>query len=212
MEPAAYEAWYQTPRGEWIARREFALLMALLKPLPSSTLLDVGTGTGHFARRFAEADVRVIGLDPDSAMLDHARSLGGGVDYIQGDALALPYPNGSFDYCTAITSLCFVADPKQAVAEMWRVSRRGIALGLLNRRSLLYRAKAGRGGYVGARWDDPGAVRRWVQDLPDLHRLKIRTALFVPDESHAAKLVEHLLPSTLPWGGFLVVHLTKIGD
>jgi hypothetical protein len=42
-DPAAYEAWYHTPRGAWIGGLESALLLRLLQPHPGQTLLDVGS-------------------------------------------------------------------------------------------------------------------------------------------------------------------------
>ncbi|HYA37453.1 MAG TPA: class I SAM-dependent methyltransferase, partial [Candidatus Methylomirabilis sp.] len=114
MDPNEYEAWYQTARGTWIAEREFDLMMRLLAPPADSTLLDVGCGTGHFSRRFATG-LRVAGIDPDPAMLDFARRLGGGVDYLRGSATALPVADGTYDFVTAVTSLCFIADAPGAL-------------------------------------------------------------------------------------------------
>ncbi len=209
MEPAAYEAWYQTPRGAWIAEREFRLCMGLLRPAAGASLLDVGTGTGHFARRFSRAGLRVTGLDPDLRALAFARSRGEGVGYLAGDGQALPFADGSFEYCTAITSLCFVPGAPSALAEMWRVSRRGVLLGLLNRRSLLFRQKAGRVAYRGARWDDHAAVREWAHGLPGLAACRSATAIFFPGGSIWSRWSESLLPARLPWGGFLAVYLSK---
>ena len=50
--PEHYEGWYHTPRGAWIAEVEFRLPVAMLHPRPANPL-DVGCGTGYFARRFA---------------------------------------------------------------------------------------------------------------------------------------------------------------
>lgn len=44
-DPAAYEAWYHTPRGHWIGDLEFILLQNLLRPEADASLLDVGCGT-----------------------------------------------------------------------------------------------------------------------------------------------------------------------
>lgn len=153
LNPSEYETWYETARGRWIADHEFGLMMQLLDWPTDATLLDVGCGTGHFSRRFAAAGLRLTALDPDPAMLDYARGLGGGVDYLRGTATALPLPDGAYDFVTAVTSLCFIADAPGALQEMWRVARCAVSLGLLNRRSLLYRQKHGRGAYRGARWD-----------------------------------------------------------
>ena len=209
MNPSEYEAWYETARGSWIAGHEFGLMMRLLAPPAGDTLLDVGCGTGHFSRRFAAAGLRVTGLDPDPAMLDHAHSRGGGVEYLRGTVTALPLPDGTYDYVTAVTSLCFIADAPHALREMWRVARRAVLLGLLNRRSLLYRQKRGRGAYRGARWDAPAEARRWARQLEPAPRVTIRSAIFLPDGGTFARAVEAVLPGTLPWGAFLAVVLRK---
>jgi SAM-dependent methyltransferase len=209
MSPGEYEAWYQTARGSWIAGREFDLMRRLLDAPAGATLLDVGCGTGHFSRRFAAAGLRVAGLDPDPAMLGHARGLGGGVSYLPGTGTALPFGDNAYDYVTAVTSLCFIADPEQALREMWRVARRAVLLGLLNRRSLLYRQKRGHDAYRGARWDKPADVRRWARQLEPAPRVMLRSAIFMPGGGAFARAAEAVLPGALPWGAFLAVVLRK---
>jgi SAM-dependent methyltransferase len=209
MNPREYEAWYDTARGSWIAGREFDLMMRLMKPPAGATLLDVGCGTGHFSRRFTTAGLRVTGLDPDPAMLDYARGLGGGVSYLPGTGTALPFDDNAYDHVTAVTSLCFIADAPGAMREMWRVARHAVVLGLLNRHSLLYRQKHGRGAYRGARWDTVVEVRRWAQSLEPAPRITPRSAIFLPSGSMIAHVAETVLPSVLPWGGFLAVLLRK---
>ncbi len=209
MNPGDYEAWYETARGSWIAGREFDLMMRLLEPPDSAMLLDVGCGTGHFSRRFAAAGLRVTGLDPDPAMLGHARGLGGGVSYLLGTGTGLSFGDNAYDYVTAVTSLCFIADPERALREMWRVARRAVLLGLLNRRSLLYRRKRDRGAYRGARWDTPAEVGRWARQLEPAPRITVRSAIFLPGGGTFARAAEAVLPGVLPWGGFLAVLLCQ---
>jgi len=210
IEPAAYEAWYHTRRGRRIGKQEFGLLWRLLQPAPGSSLLDVGCGTGYFSRRFAAAGLQVTGVDPDPAMLGFARQRDAGVHYVEAGAEALPFADRSFDYCSAITSLCFVAQPQAALQEMWRVARHGVVLGLLNRYSLLYWQKRSSPGYAGARWDAWREVRRWTQILaPAPVRIRHATTVFVPGDTRWACRMEQLLPSRLPWGGLLAVALFK---
>ncbi len=206
--PEQYNAWYHTRRGHWIAEREFALIMRLLAPRAGATLLDVGTGTGHFARRLAACGFAVTGIDLDGAALTYAHTKGANIAYVQGDAQRLPFVDGHFDYCTAITSLCFVTDPAAAVTEMWRVARCGIVLGLLHRHSLLYRKKAGRGAYASARWDDMTTVKGWLQ------RIMPATwcagyAVFLPGAGLMARLIEPLVPASWPTGAFLAVTVRR---
>ncbi len=208
--PEQYDAWYHTRRGHWIAKREFALLTRLLAPKAHATLLDVGTGTGHFARRFADIGFDVTALDPDRAALVHAAAASPDVRFVRGLAQALPFAGLRFDYCAAITSLCFMPDPAAAVAEMWRVARCGIVLGLLHRHSLLYRQKAGRGAYAGARWDDETTIKGLISGLtPPPARVRTGYAVFLPGAGPMARLMEPLLPASWPHGAFLAVALLR---
>jgi SAM-dependent methyltransferase len=125
-DPAAYEAWYHSPRGRWIGDREFDLLQGLLKTGRGDTLLDVGCGTGHFSRRFARRGLSVTGMDSDSGALEFARSGGNGVRYVEGDARDLPFPDTVFDYTIAVTSLGFIEDPAKALRILPRTSRSGL--------------------------------------------------------------------------------------
>jgi SAM-dependent methyltransferase len=203
-DPAAYDAWYETDRGRWIAGIELRLLKRLLAPRSGSNLLDVGCGTGHFTRGFGELGLDVTGLDNDLSALQFARGRSS-ARFVGGDARQLPFADRSFDHCIAVTSLCFVDDPARAVAEMWRVARHGIALGLLHRNSLLHRRKAGRGAYRGARWDRCGDARRWFSALPDAGAAVCRWAVFDPSGNPKARIIEHLLPASVPLGGFLAI-------
>ena len=210
-DPAAYEAWYHTPRGRWISDREFILLQSLLKTRKGSSLLDVGCGTGHFSRRFARLGLEVTGIDPDPDTLDFARQQGSDIHYLQGNVLELPFPDHAFDYTIAVTSLCFIEDPLQALREMWRVSRYALMLGLLNRNSLLHWRKQGQGSYLGARWDTADEVlKAWIPALaPAPHEIAVRSAIMLPQGTRLAQWCEQCLPRTLSWGGFLAVGLRK---
>lgn len=203
--PAQYEAWYAAPRGAWIADREYRLLNRLLHPEPRASLLDVGVGTGYFARRLADDGLQVTGLDPDQTSLDYAHDRAPGQTWLAGDAQALPFADRSFDYCWAVTSLCFVPDPAQALREMWRVARSGVVLGLLHRPSRLHWLKAGRGGYRGARWDHRRAVTEWFQDLPGNPQPRFGWAVFLPGGGPGARRIEPIIPARLPLGGFMAV-------
>ncbi|MFZ5659051.1 MAG: class I SAM-dependent methyltransferase [Pseudomonadota bacterium] len=209
LTPATYDSWYQGPRGAWVGETEYRLLERLLAPRPGESLLDVGCGTGYFTRRFvADSKLRVTGVDPDASFLGYARAHAvAGEQYLPGDARALPFADGSFDLCLSVTALCFIREQHQALAEMLRVTRRRFAIGLLNRRSLLYRRKGrggGQGAYHGAHWHTQREIRTLLGGLPAMD-LVLRSAVFLPHGGTLAHIVETLLPAYLPWGAFLVV-------
>lgn len=184
-------------------------MMQLLAPCAGATLLDVGSGTGYFTQRFAGAGLAVAGLDRNVAMVRYARERTPAIPYLIADASAIPARDASWDYVTAATSLCFMSDPVRALNEMWRVARRAVLLGLLNRHSLLYVRKRGRGGYRGARWDTVEEVREWAGRLLPRPAVIARSAIFAPTAGRVAQRIERVVPGSLLWGGFLVVCLRK---
>jgi SAM-dependent methyltransferase len=207
--PAArYDAWYHTARGAWIGEREFELLARALAPRPGETLLDVGCGTGHFTRLFAQrAGVRVVGLDSELDWLRFAAARrSAGADYVAGRAERPPFRDASFDLAIAVTSLCFIDAQEAALREIVRVTRRRLALGLLNRRSLLYLQKGrggGAGAYRGAHWHTVEEVRALFARVP-VRQLRLESAIFLPGGGPSARRVEALFPERLPLGAFLL--------
>jgi SAM-dependent methyltransferase len=178
---AAYEGWYGGP-GQRADRLESALLEKLLAGFAGSTrLLDVGCGTGHFARQFAAGGLAVVGLDVSRAMLAEARKWNG-LDYVLGDALSLPFADGSFDLTSIITTLEFVPDPIRALSEAVRVSRRGILLGVLNRWSVqaVRRRSSDDPIWTGAHFFSPFELSRIVRHAagPRLEGITWRTTLW----------------------------------
>ena len=213
MNPADYDAWYNTPRGRWIGDTEYALAVRLLASRAGNSLLDVGCGTGWFTRRAAADGLRATGLDPNPDWLDYARAHSSPeLNWVEGDARALPFADAHFDHVLSIAALCFIDDERQAVAECVRVVRRRFAIGWLNRSSLLYRQKGrdgGSGAYQGARWRIAREVRALFADLP-VRNLKLHSAIYLPSGTCWARVLEQGLPNTLPWGGLLLATGEKV--
>ena len=90
--------------------------------------LDAGTGTGTFALALAASVREVVGLDPVPELLAHAQRLAAGrpnLRFVEGDATALPFPDGSFDVVTCARTLHHVARPGPLLAELGRVTAPG---------------------------------------------------------------------------------------
>jgi demethylmenaquinone methyltransferase / 2-methoxy-6-polyprenyl-1,4-benzoquinol methylase len=89
--------------------------------------LDVACGSGkltaELARR-AGPKGRVVGLDFSVAMLEVARRDHQGIEFIEGDALDLPFDDASFDVSTIAFGLRNLADPVRGLREMLRVVKR----------------------------------------------------------------------------------------
>src|SRR6478736_6561360 len=67
---------------------------------PGARALDVATGTGDLAIELASRGADVVGSDFSEGMLDRARVKAPGLRWEQGNALALPYEDDSFDAAT----------------------------------------------------------------------------------------------------------------
>ena len=208
MSAADYDAWYDTPRGRWIGETEFNLICRLLDPQPGEHLLDVGCGTGWFTRQMAELPgLEVTGIDPNGEWLRYARERDRRSTYLAADACTLPFPDRHFDRVFSVTALCFITNWPLALREIVRVTHTRFAIGLLNRTSLLWRAKGqggGQGAYQGAYWHIAQELRCALAGLP-VRNLRIRTAIFVPSRSWITVVADRVLPNMLPWGGFLLV-------
>ncbi len=91
---------------------------------PGQRVLDVACGTGvltrEVSRRVGDRG-RVVGLDPNPGMLAVARQHTAGIDWQQGAAESLPFPDGSFDAVVSQFGLMFFSDRLQALREMLRV-------------------------------------------------------------------------------------------
>jgi demethylmenaquinone methyltransferase/2-methoxy-6-polyprenyl-1,4-benzoquinol methylase len=98
---------------------------------PGDSVLDACCGTGDLALACAKAGGRVTGLDFSERMLARARKKSSAVEWIQGDLLALPFPDGSFDVATVGFGVRNVADLDIGLRELARVLRPGGRLGCL---------------------------------------------------------------------------------
>ncbi len=105
-----------------------------LAPRPGLAALDVAGGTGDIAFRLLarmKGQGRVTVLDLTEAMLLEGRrraeagTYEGRLDWVAGDATALPFRDRSFDAYTIAFGIRNVARPEAALAEAFRVLRPG---------------------------------------------------------------------------------------
>ncbi len=105
--------------GQWAPRVADAAKLS-----GGDRVLDVACGTGVVARECARrlgASGRVTGLDINDGMLTVARRLRPEIDWRQGDAVDLPFNDGSFEAVVCPFALMFFPDRVAALREMWRV-------------------------------------------------------------------------------------------
>ena len=98
---------------------------------PGDSVLDACCGTGDLAVAAAEQGGRVTGLDFSERMLERARRKAPTLAWVEGDLLALPFGDASFDAATVGFGVRNVEDLERALGELRRVLRSGGRLGIL---------------------------------------------------------------------------------
>lgn len=97
-------------------------------------VLDVATGHGNTALAAARRDCDVIGIDITPSLLEQARQRAAAehlrVNFQEGDAESISFPDGSFDVVLSSFGVIFASDAHQAAQELVRVCRSGGKIGL----------------------------------------------------------------------------------
>jgi ubiquinone/menaquinone biosynthesis C-methylase UbiE len=164
-EPVAGNVYDKYGSANPVVRRLMATFLAELDALVDAaapaSLLDVGCGEGVVTRRMAaRAGARATGLDVESPRLRAIWAASPGVDYVVGDAQALPFADDEFDLVSLVEMLQLVADPSRALAEAARVARRAVIV-TVPLEPLWRVTNVARGAYVRALGDTPGHLHHW---------------------------------------------------
>lgn len=103
--------------------------VAALSPRPGESLLDVACGTGNASLLAAGRGATVTGLDLTPKLLGIAREraaeAGLQIEFVEGNAQELPYPDASFDAALSVFGSMFAPDHAETAAELVRVVRPG---------------------------------------------------------------------------------------
>ncbi len=175
-------------------------------------VLDVGCANGNLALSAARRRCTVVGVDPVPKLLDHARrraeAEGLKIDFREGRAEALAFPDGSFDAVVSSFGVAFASDAEAAAREMARVCRPGGRIALANwteRGSVgeTFRAIRDPLRAVGIdfdplQWADPDLVARWLGEEFRVRRVERLTSRLRSDsvEINVAGLERFLPPVT----------------
>jgi demethylmenaquinone methyltransferase/2-methoxy-6-polyprenyl-1,4-benzoquinol methylase len=98
---------------------------------PGDRVLDACCGTGDLAVAAERRGGRVVGLDFSPRMLECARPKSGTIEWVQGDALSLPFSDAEFDSATVGFGVRNLEDLEGGLRELARVLRPGGKLAVL---------------------------------------------------------------------------------
>lgn len=111
-------------------------LVETVDVLPDERVLDVACGSGNAAIAAARAFASVVGVDFVPSLLERGRIRAAAeyleVEFVEGDAQALPFADGSFDVALSTFGAMFAPDQERTAAELLRVVRPGGRIGMAN--------------------------------------------------------------------------------
>ncbi|OUM98036.1 MAG: bifunctional demethylmenaquinone methyltransferase/2-methoxy-6-polyprenyl-1,4-benzoquinol methylase [Firmicutes bacterium ZCTH02-B6] len=163
---------------------------------PGARVLDIATGTGDLAfelARYVGSEGQVVGLDFVEEMLVRARAkaqaygLANICQFVQGNALDLPFPDDSFDAATIAFGLRNVTDRERCLAEMRRVVRPGGRVLILEFSHPVW--PVFRQIYFFYFRHLVPLIGRLIQGDPDTYRYLPETVLEFPDQEELAAML-----------------------
>lgn len=179
--------------------------LARLADVHGRVLLDVGCGTGFWLPRWPAA-ARVIGVEPDPALLDRARDRVADHDHIEvlhGSAEHLPVPDHSVDVAHARFAYFFGPGSEAGLAEVGRVLKPGgTFLAVDNSWGQGDFADLLRDSTIGNAAIDPGATAAWWADRgATRHEVAGGWAASSPEELESILRIEFPGPTVDRWVG-----------
>jgi len=110
--------------------------MARIDLRPGMKVLDAACGSGNLAVIAARRGCHTSGLDIASNLVAQARARaqdeGVSIDFTEGDAEAMPYPDASFDVVVSMYGVMFAPRPERVVTELCRVTKPGGLIAMAN--------------------------------------------------------------------------------
>lgn len=159
---------------------------------PADRILDLGCGTGIVSRVLRErlgGTASITGLDASAPMLFKARSLAPDIDFREGNAMTLPFPDASFDLVLCQQMLQFTPDRVAALREVRRVLSPGGHLIASTWRPRSEQPFLDALCRVAERHLGPSNDRRWSLDGEELERALVEAG-FVEVQLERVSLVD----------------------
>ena len=101
------------------------VVTSIIAPKPGMKILDIAAGTGSSSRPLVDKGAEVTALDFSHGMIEQGRKQNKNINFVQGDALKLPFEDNSFDVTTISFGLRNTSNTDKALKEALRVTKDG---------------------------------------------------------------------------------------
>jgi demethylmenaquinone methyltransferase/2-methoxy-6-polyprenyl-1,4-benzoquinol methylase len=101
------------------------VVTSIIGPKPGMKILDIAAGTGSSSRPLVDKGAEVTALDFSHGMIKQGRKQNKNINFVQGDALKLPFEDNSFDVTTISFGLRNTSNTDKALKEALRVTKDG---------------------------------------------------------------------------------------
>jgi 2-polyprenyl-3-methyl-5-hydroxy-6-metoxy-1,4-benzoquinol methylase len=101
------------------------VMLRLAGDVRGMDVCDVGCGEGRFCRMLAEMGANVVGVEPTRGLIEEAKALHSGGQYLEAGAEAIPVAADTFDLVVCYLVLIDIGDYRAAIHEMARIAKPG---------------------------------------------------------------------------------------
>lgn len=101
------------------------VVTSIIGPKPGMKILDIAAGTGSSSRPLVDKGAEVTALDFSHGMIEQGRKQNKNINFVQGDALKLPFEDNSFEVTTISFGLRNTSNIDKALKEALRVTKDG---------------------------------------------------------------------------------------
>jgi demethylmenaquinone methyltransferase/2-methoxy-6-polyprenyl-1,4-benzoquinol methylase len=101
------------------------VVTSIIGPKPGMKILDIAAGTGSSSRPLVDKGAEVTALDFSHGMIEQGRKQNKNINFVQGDALKLPFEDNFFDVTTISFGLRNTSNTDKALKEALRVTKDG---------------------------------------------------------------------------------------
>ena len=101
------------------------VVTSIIAPKPGMKILDIAAGTGSSSRPLVDKGAEVTALDFSQGMIEQGRKQNKNINFVQGDALKLPFEDNAFDVTTISFGLRNTSNTDKALKEALRVTKDG---------------------------------------------------------------------------------------